>query len=352
MSYLEILQAKHGDSFIIHCKKDGNEGVVVVDCGPSSNYINIKKRLESLSVIDLLILTHYDDDHIGGLIKYVSRNYGDESFPVKEMWVNNAVTYKVALSSDLTYGQAGELRDLLSKIKTRIGTPQWERYVVEGYKVSFPFADIEVISPTPEMQQINLKELNERVGVNLSAKKRINEDLSLSFDELSLRSKSKPNLKNFGQLINACSIAFILKCDGLSLLMLGDSFPQTVERYLRGKKGISEINKLHVDYVKVAHHGSRNNISNELLDIIDCDNFIFSTNGGIANTNHPDREAIANILCHSQRDRNKKIHLYFNYPLNDIIENGARFLNTEKDNQEKCNFEIHESIQLLPNICQ
>ena len=107
-----------------------------------------------------------------------------------------------------------------------------------------------------------------------------------------------------------------------------------------------------VNHVKVAHHGSRNNISNELLDIIDCDNFIFSTNGGIANANHPDREAIANILCHPQRNRNKKIHLYFNYLLNDIIESGAQFLNTETDNQEKYNFEIHESTQSLPNICQ
>lgn len=352
MSYIEILQAKHGDSFIIHCNKDGNEGIIIVDCGPSSSYINIKQRLKTISIIDLLILTHYDDDHIGGLIKYVNRNYKNESFPVKEMWVNNAVTYKVASSLDLNYGQAGELRNLLSEIKERTGLPQWELYVMEGYKVSFPFVDIEVISPTQEIQQLNFRELNEEVGANLSATKRIKEDFSLSFEELALRPKSEPNLKSTSQLINACSIAFILKCDGLSLLMLGDSFPQTVERYLREKKGISEINKLHVDYVKVSHHGSRNNISNELLDIIDCNNFIFSTNGGIANTNHPDRETIANILCHPQRNRNKKIYLYFNYPLNDIIESGAQFLNTEKDNQEKYNFEIHESIQLLPNICQ
>lgn len=352
MSYIEILQAKHGDSFIIHCNKGDNEGIIIVDCGPSSGYINIMKRLEAFCVIDLLILTHYDDDHIGGLVKYVNKNNKKESFPVKEMWVNNAATYKVASSLNLTYAQAGELRNLLSKIKERTGIPQWEQYVVEGYKVSFPFADIEVISPTQEMQQLNLKELNEEVRVNLSATKRINEDLSLSFEELALRPKSKPNLKNSSHLINACSIAFILKCDGLSLLMLGDSFPQTIEKYLRENKGVSETNKLQVDYVKVAHHGSRHNISNELLDIIDCDNFIFSTNGGTAKTNHPDRETIANILCHPQRNRNKKVHLYFNYLLNDIIESGAQFLNTEKDNQEKYNFEIHESIQSLPNICQ
>ena len=67
----------------------------------------------------------------------------------------------------------------------------------------------------------------------------------------------------------------IVRCDGLSALMLGDAFPNEIEAYLRGK-GYSEENKLAVDFVKVSHHGSRNNISNTLLDIIDCVNYLIS----------------------------------------------------------------------------
>ena len=37
MSNIKFLPAMYGDAFIIHCQKDGEEGVVVVDGGPSSN---------------------------------------------------------------------------------------------------------------------------------------------------------------------------------------------------------------------------------------------------------------------------------------------------------------------------
>lgn len=38
--------------------------------------------------------------------------------------------------------------------------------------------------------------------------------------------------------------------------------------------------------MKVSHHGSRNNISVELLDMIKCDKFIISTDGGTGNSYH------------------------------------------------------------------
>lgn len=34
MAEIEMLQALHGDAFILHCHKNGNNGVIVVDGGP------------------------------------------------------------------------------------------------------------------------------------------------------------------------------------------------------------------------------------------------------------------------------------------------------------------------------
>ena len=106
-------------------------------------------------------------------------------------------------------------------------------------------------------------------------------------------------------------------------------------------KGYSKEKKLHVDFAKVAHHGSRANISNELLDMIDCTNYLLSTNGGQGRSYHPTREALANIICHPGRDRNEKVHLHFNYTLRSIADkNGFKLFNEG----EECNynFEIHE----------
>lgn len=121
--------------------------------------------------------------------------------------------------------------------------------------------------------------------------------------------------------------------------MLGDSYPYSIVESLKNV-GYSTDNPLYVDYVKISHHGSRNNISNELLDMIDCDRFLISTNGGNGASCHPDRETIANIACHAKRDRNKSIHLYFNYPIRKIENVGYKFI--EGKELKLYNIVVHE----------
>ena len=99
--------------------------------------------------------------------------------------------------------------------------------------------------------------------------------------------------------------------------------------------------RLKVDFVKVAHHGSLNNISCELLDLIDCNNYIIPTNGGGTGVKHPDRIAMSKILCHKNRDRSVPVHLHFNYTLKTFAKRKELFLFNEGE-KEEYNFEIHE----------
>ena len=343
MSKIHFLPVKHGDAFIIECEKDENKGVVVVDGGPGSCKVAVTKEIRKYEPIDLMVLTHFDGDHIGGLLGYVQSSKDIVPFPVKEMWVNNCYTVPVISGTDYSYGEAKKLADQLMEISKQ-SPIVWEPYISEGHEGGFKFADIEVVSPTADMQNANIVAYKEHEGIDMSATKRSNEDLQLSMEELAKRPKKEPNLEIPKEMANAASVAFILRCDGLSVLMLGDCYPQNVERYLRGK-GYSEQEPLVVDYVKVSHHGSRNNISNELLDIIKCNNYIISANGGLGRANHPDREAIANILCHPNRNRAEKVHLYFNYCEKLIKTNGAPFL---KEDDEYLNFKPHYKITELP----
>lgn len=84
MSYIEILPAYHGDAFIIHATKGEHSGVIVVDGGPEQSRIKVLRRLEQLETIDLMILTHYDSDHISGLNTYLEQHCDPESFKVKK----------------------------------------------------------------------------------------------------------------------------------------------------------------------------------------------------------------------------------------------------------------------------
>ena len=348
MANIEMLQALHGDAFILYCQKGENKGVIVVDGGPSKSSQNIVSRFDELDVIDLMILTHYDDDHIGGILDYIIKHKLDRPFPIKEMWLNCAYDVPFSTSSNVSFRQAKMLADELTSINKALiedGFPsfKWNETILAGQKKCLPFADFFILSPSDNIKKLNDKNYQKYVA-NLSASSRTQADLNLPLDELASRNKRKPSMGNIDAVINWSSIAFIVKCDTFSALMLGDGYPCTIANSL-GVLGYSNDNKLSIDYVKVSHHGSMYNISNDLLDMIDCSNYLISTNGGASCSSHPDRETIANILCHKGRDKNLPVHFYFNYMLRDIVYRGAQFL--QHGEEKEYNFILHEDVQLL-----
>ena len=349
MSKIHFLPVFHGDSFVIECDKGEQHGVVVVDGGPSGGANILKPKLEEVGTPDLLVLTHFDGDHIQGLIDYIEFCQGQLKVPAKEVWANCAGDVKVrddnfAPIAPCSARQGVQLARLLNNM-ARTGKLTWRDDIVEGVVQDYPFASIEVVSPTEEMRELAIGQQEEQAAkmpmampAAVEKKKTRDDDIDIHLELLALGKPSAPNKKD--DVPNASSIAFILRCDGLSILMLGDSFPQNVEAYLRSK-GYSEDKPLEVDFVKVAHHGSKHNTSNELLDIIKCNHYLISTNGSIFR--HPDRDSFAHILCHPKRDRSEKVHLYFNCAVDTIVANSKKqFLKDGED--AEWNFEIHENV--------
>ena len=347
MSELFFLPAQYGDAFFLHCQKGHEEGWMVVDGGPvklrpKSVFL---QEVEKLPRIDLMVLTHHDDDHIEGIRAYVNQHKADNPFPVKTMWVNCARHIDIAQGGSLTAKHASSLADTLVEIQKNQEI-EWKEYVTDNMDTSeITFADIDVLSPSKEILERYIIEYEKKAGVlqpkalPLTAKQE-EDDLSVSLKDLALRPKIKLSENNYQVLANMASIAFILRCDDMSVLMLGDSFPQQIEGSLAARV-YSKENKLKVDFVKVSHHGSRHNISNELLDMIDCQNYLISTDGGKGETYHPTREALANIICHPSRDYGKTVHLHFNYTLKSIAhKNGFALFN--QGEKEEYNFEVHE----------
>lgn len=341
-SYLHFLQAQHGDSIIVHCCKEENSGVIVVDGGTCSNpRLNFfVKAVEELCTIDLVILTHHDSDHIAGILNYFKRHSEDDTPQVREVWANCANHIEFSTDDKLSSKQAEKLADYLNKLQSE-NKIKWRSDIHSGrHTIEFPYATIEIIGPLPGTYQRFMETYASSISsvestpVSYSE----NKDVDIPCGELSLRKKTPPDPNNYSALTNMASISFILRCDGLSVLMLADSFPQEIVQCLTEKE-YSKEHKLKVDYVKVAHHGSRHNTSNELLDIIDCDNFIISTNGGFGQSRHPQREAIANILCHPERDYTKTVNLFFNYPLTVIQRSGNKIFNDKLD--QDLNYKVY-----------
>ena len=339
MSRIHILPVKYGDSFVIECNKEGNRGIVVIDGGPTGCGYELFEIINEIGTPDLMVLTHYDDDHIGGLLQYLDSCRDESRVPAKEIWANCAGYVELAAQKTTSAKQGVRLSVLLDEM-ARTRAMIWRDDIEEGFICNYPFACIEVVSPTNDVRHFVIEKQEQEGRKMLKAEPKSNDDLEMPLDKLAAHKPDKPNLCKQNELANASSISLILSCDGLTFLLLGDSYPQNVEAYLRNK-GFSEDYPLIVDYVKVSHHGSKNNTSNELLNIVKCNNYIISTDGGNGSSNHPDRIALAHILCHSKRDRTETVHLFFNHKLDVIESNGTPFFNEDED--KEWNFVIHDN---------
>ena len=77
---LEVRRARKGDCLLLHFGSKDDPGLIIVDGGPKSVYKpHLKPRLEQIRIarglsnqdslpIDLLMVSHVDDDHIQGIL--------------------------------------------------------------------------------------------------------------------------------------------------------------------------------------------------------------------------------------------------------------------------------------------
>jgi len=348
---IKILKAYHGDCILIktHDLLD-KEFNMLIDGGTASTFdYSLSKELKQIKTIDLLILTHIDSDHIAGLIRFIKNSLFNK-IAIKKYWINAANLLKITSGNKISYDQGKSIEELL--IEKDEPKKKWEDKI--QFYNNFELASgIEAVILSPTEVMLNLlyekwPELSDEVKNKLSnvliaggAKSQIGKGV---LEDLSKKPYAPiKSLEN--DIFNSSSIAIYLKLIDCSFLLLGDSRPEIVVDSLK-KIGKTNDNKLVVDYVKVSHHGSINNTSCELLDLIDCDNFIISTNGGNSTHKHPDREVIARIIHHPNRDYKKIRTIYFNYPLTEIQDKCGMLFND--DDFKKGNWIIQDNINSLP----
>ena len=106
---------------------------------------------------------------------------------------------------------------------------------------------------------------------------------------------------------NGSSIALLAEFRGATAMLGADAYAPvleaSIERLLR-ERGVT---RLKVDAFKVAHHGSQNNLSSDLLKRLDCRHYLLSSNGD--HFCHPDRQAVARIIKYG----GKQPTVHFNY---------------------------------------
>ena len=106
---------------------------------------------------------------------------------------------------------------------------------------------------------------------------------------------------------NGSSIAMLLEHKGASVLLSADAFPTVLVPALEAlakRRGIA--GPMSIDVVKLSHHGSRANVTQDLLRAVDARHFVFSTNNSYFR--HPNAEAVARVIVGGSKPT-----LWFNY---------------------------------------
>ena len=326
---VEFLKALNGDSIIISFvdAQSINRNVLIDGgTGRAYQYKNKKGKLEAGALqhaiqkinqnnekIDLLILTHVDDDHIGGILKWFEKDPLAKTL-VNKVWFN---------SGRLIFEDKGvaEIESNLRVIKnsSSLDTGIKQGIAFEDYIETHNLWDRKLIKKTDVpsiLQEFGLTfTILSPNGIKLESllKKWSNEDDNLDTaksDDYSSTLKKLLSQDDFVEdksIHNGSSIAFILTFNNKNMLFLGDAHPSLLVESLK-ELGYSKDDPIKVEFMKVSHHGSKSNTCYELLDLIDTSKFILSSNG--SRHKLPHKQCLARIINH-----NNEAELLFNYPL-------------------------------------
>jgi beta-lactamase superfamily II metal-dependent hydrolase len=313
---VKILPANNGDCLLISFYAEGMTRNILIDGGIGRTSVLLMKELKSLEdkgeFIDLLIVTHIDDDHIGGIVKLFSKDDNTLNI-IKKVWFNSGASladfFKTRSLENRTVRLVDSERvdvsvkqgNTLEKRLKDLGI--WDESVIHNEipNISFYGANIHILSPSiTGLDALNNKWQTE-IGQpeNISSSKR---DYQQSVAELSKLTLPSEDFT----IPNGSSIALMIELDGLQSMYLADAQPTTLENALESL-GYSDKNPVAVNLIKVSHHGSSYNISERLLRLWNCKNYVVSTNGA--------KHGLPNKLCLSKfiSLNSPGVNIYFNY---------------------------------------
>lgn len=357
---IKSFPASYGESFLLTIKDVEEEYNILIDCGFKQTYKDyIKKEITNIDVLDLVILTHIDDDHIGGAVGLFSEKSLHNNLKINHIWFNDL--YKILFNNykrnivsnkelDISnkknifdenvgfktaenlfdYLHSSEFLDVWNKDNDLIVCG--ERLYEELYPINKKIKLV-LLSPTEKRIEELFKEWVRKERINID-KIEGNENIIINkfyefcknyddfigvFDENC--SNERFDIEKLAELefdknsiVNNSSIAFFIEIEDKRILFLGDSNANDIERALSKYIKDKGIDKICFDLIKVSHHGSKNNINNKLFDIFTAKKYLISTNG--KKFGHPDYECLSKIIV--KQKENKRI--IFNYNHFNIIK--------------------------------
>ncbi len=284
---IKFLKAFNGDCIHISYIYEEENRNILIDTGMPNTYCSIKGKkgksedgelkvlIELLrqknEKIDLLILTHVDDDHIGGILRWFEKDRDALSL-VNQVWFNSGRLIKESfgLENEKDYDNSivfvpepGTETGIAKGVKfedfIESKSELWKRELIKSPDIlSFEGVEFTILSPNDSKLKLLLKKWEkEKPESIVTSAKETDYDITiteyLQNDILFEEDKA---------VHNGSSISFILSLDGKKMIFLGDAHPSVIVSSLSNlgfskninlnwKMTINHYNKTNYDSWKV-----------------------------------------------------------------------------------------------------
>lgn len=318
---INFLPARYGDSLWIEYGEEDRPNIILIDGGTGGTRKEIKELINELPEpkhIELLVVTHIDQDHIEGILNILEEE--TLGFTLGSIWFNG--WNHLPDNDDVEFfGPVQGERLTASILKHQLN---WnlhfdKKAVVIKEDGKLPEIDLKdgfkitLLSPTKsnlvklkKFWKKEVEDANLKPGFGLQVEEITNEEIEVfgtGIEHPDIEELIKLPFEEDSSAANGSSIAFLAEFAGKKILLSGDSFPSIILHSLNKiEKGVIPI-----DLFKLSHHGSASNTSPALINKLDCKKFVISTNG--SRYKHPDDVTIARLIKLSGNET----ELLFNY---------------------------------------
>ena len=294
--------SKGGDAILIRLvDENNNPTVIVVDGGYKENGDRIIEYLNSLgiSTIDLVINTHPDIDHISGLI----RLFEEESLTIKKLimnrpWRDSNITadyfYDGRITDNSVNKRMTEAFNYAYQLEQAAIAKIGENNIIHPVVGNVYFDCLTILGPSKNLYRTKLLE-SDKTPTTIG-------DSSTNFfsrtvKKLVLYIRGFMSWKNEDTTpINETSIVSLLCLPDKNYLLTGDAGRICLGEALDYKSTSYPIAYQSINVMQLPHHGSRKNVSPELIRRVGAQEYIISCPPNGLESHHPSRRMVNMVL--------------------------------------------------------
>lgn len=352
---IEAIPARKGDSLIIYEGPSDNYKVAIIDGGPSRVYKNsLKPRIKDIRKdkglsdddplrVDFMMVSHLDDDHIKGILdlgkelKNQTENHEPVLLTVDNLWNNSF--------DDIIGNTQGTLEGVRdgAGVTASVDTVNWsdprldhdaeavlasigQGYKLWGYanffkwRVNHPFGNDALIMQrgTDDDQKTPLS--HDVTFTIIGPQEKEIEKLQKKYDKYlkdkglgrNEREAVVAGLSQDSSVTNLSSLVLLLERNGKTILLTGDALGSKIIDGLEVSGHLSVGGTMHVDVLKMQHHGSDRNVTPDFFKRVTADHYIFCGDGEHGN---PERQTFEWLMKARGDD---EYTLHFTYPISMI----------------------------------